>query len=165
MKHTSTIAMKVLKGTAVGIRSTISVSGGGRDSGVSTTHHTFFKLGTMTVMFTSGFPALIGEGDRLAVAGRLKGRMLIAEAYINETARVSGDAGLWSYFVGMLVGLLLGSASLLTGLLGLVPSEFELELFWKIVLVVFGLVFCVLGLYCMSRWLRIRNAVRLLRSC
>jgi hypothetical protein len=159
------MAMKILKGTATSVRYTIDVSGGENNSGVSTRHHTIFKIDGTTVMFTSGVPAVIGEGDRLVIAGHLKGRLLKAEAYLNQTAQVRGDAGIWANFAGMVFCLLLGMAALSVVLLGpfipWLPSLDQLEI---VLAVTFGGIFCGIGLYCLYRWLLIRNAVRLLRE-
>ena len=98
--------MEVLKGMAAGVRYTVHVSGD-RD-GVSTKHQAIFKVGETTVTFASGTLPVISEGDRLVVAGRMRGRVLLAEAYRNDTAGVRGDTGLWLNFAGMVFGLLVG---------------------------------------------------------
>lgn len=77
-KRTSLMATEVLRGTAVGVRHTVHVRGD--REGITTSHHTLFKLGEMTVIFTSGSPPIISEGDQLVVAGRLRGRVLLADA-------------------------------------------------------------------------------------
>lgn len=154
---------EVIKGTATGIRESIHVSGD--KSGVSTRHHTLFKVGTMTVIFVSGGPPIIGEGDRLVVAGRRRGRQtLIADAYHNQTAGVIGNAGLWGSLVGMLFALTMGAAFALYALLGFPPGASGVELFWRLFLGGFGLISCCAGLYSMYRWLRIRDAVRVLKG-
>jgi hypothetical protein len=161
----SQIAMEVLKGTATGVRYTIDVSGGENNSGVSTWHHTIFKIDGMTVMFTSGAPAVIGEGDQLVVAGRLKGRLLKAEAYVNQTAGVKGDAGMWASFAGMVFCLLLGAIALGGGLLWpLIPWLPSLDQLGMALAITFGGIFCGMGLYCLYRWRRIRDAVKLVIS-
>lgn len=86
--------MEVIKGTATSVRYTVNVTG--NKDGISTRHQAIFKVGVTTVMFDSASPAIICEGDRLTVAGRLRGRMLLAEAYQNDTAGVRGDSGMWS---------------------------------------------------------------------
>lgn len=154
---------EVIKGTATGIRESIHVSGD--KSGVSTRHHTLFKVGTTTVIFVSGGPPIIGEGDRLVVAGRRKGRQtLIADAYVNQTAGVMGNAGLWGSLVGMLFALIMGATFVLYALLGFAPGGDGVELFWRLFLGGFGAISCCAGLYSMYRWLRIRDAVRVLRE-
>jgi hypothetical protein len=154
---------EVIKGTATGIRESIHVSGD--KSGVSTRHHTFFKIGTTTVIFVSGGPPIIGEGDRLAVAGRRKGRQtLVADAYVNQTAGVIGNAGMWGNLVAMLITLVMGPAFILYALLGFGPGGDGVELFWRIFVGAFGLFSCGAGFYSMYRWLRVRDAVRVLRE-
>jgi hypothetical protein len=160
---TSPMNTEVIKGTATGIRESIHVSGD--KSGVSTRHHTLFKVGTTTVIFVSGGPPVIGEGDRLVVAGRRRGQqMLIADAYHNQTAGVIGNAGLWGSLVGMLVSLAMGAAFTLYALLSFPPGVSGVELFWRLFLGGFGVISCCVGFYSMYRWLRIRDAVRVLRG-
>ena len=93
----------LLKGTAAGVRYTVHVSGD--KDGVSTRHHTLFKIGAMTVVYASDSPPVIGEGDRLVIAGRMKGKVLMAEAYLNQTAGVTGNSGLRTNLVGAIFGL------------------------------------------------------------
>ena len=161
--------MEVIKGTAAGVRSTIHVSGD--KNGISTRHHTIFKVGVATVMFTSGAPAIIGEGDQLTVAGKMKGRrILIAHAYLNQTAGVRGDAGMWANFIGMVfIGMvfsfLLAAAGLCWVLLGpVIPGIPHLDAELKWLVAVAGAVFCGFWLCCLYRWLRIREAVKLVRG-
>jgi hypothetical protein len=71
---------ELISGIAAGVRYTVHVSGD--KDGVSTSHHTIFKVGDITVLFTSAAPALISDGDRLVLAGQRKGaRMLLAGGY------------------------------------------------------------------------------------
>lgn len=158
------MAMEVLKGTVSSVRYSIDVYGGENNSGVSTRHHTIFKINGTTVMFTSGAPAVISEGDRIVVAGRLKGRLLKAEAYLNQTAEVRGDAGMWANFALMVFCLLLGMSVLGIVLLGpFIPSLPSFDQFWTVMVMLFGGFFCAVGIYCLSRWLRIRDAVKLVK--
>ncbi len=153
--------MEVLRGAATGVRYTVHVSGD--KDGVSTRHHAMFKLGATTVMFDAGAPPVITEGDRLVVAGRLKGRVLLADAYLNQTAGVLGDSGKWVSFAAMLFFLLLGAAGLGWPLLGrLFPDipAFDETLGWY--LAPFGAFFAAFGFYHLYKWRRIRGAVRLL---
>ncbi len=98
---------EVLKGTATGVRESIHVRGD--SSSVSTSHRTIFKIGATTVIFISGGMPIIGEGDSLVVAGRLKGRVLLAEAYRNDTVGVRGNSGMRENFVGMVVTFVAGA--------------------------------------------------------
>jgi hypothetical protein len=153
--------MEVLKGTAAGVRYTVHVSGD--KDGVSTRHHAIFKLGATTVMFSSGAPAVIGEGDRLVVAGRMKGKsVMLADAYRNNSASVRGDSGMWSNFVAMLICFSFGAAGL--GWLLLEPfvpwlPRLDEMLFWFVA--IGGAFLTLWGCYCLYKWLRIRVAVRL----
>lgn len=153
--------MEVIKGTAASVRYTVNITR--NKNGISTYPHAIFKVGATTVMFDSASPAIIGEGDHLVVAGSVKGRGLLAEAYRNDTAGVRGDSVMWSNFVGMVSSFLavgLGWA-LLEPLIPALPRLDE-ALWW---LVSFGRAFfTVLGLYCLYKWLRIHNAVRLVKG-
>jgi hypothetical protein len=152
--------MEVLKGMAAGVRYTVHVSGD-RDS-VSTRHHALFKMGMTTVMFDSGAPPVISEGDRLVVAGRIKGRVLLADAYLNQTAGIRGDSGKWMSFASMLFFFLLGAAGLSCPFLGrLFPGYaiFDTILAWY--LAAFGAFLVTIGFYNLYKWQRIRGAVRL----
>jgi hypothetical protein len=154
--------MEVIKGTATSVRYTVNVTG--NKDGISTRHHAIFKVGATTVMFDSASPAVIGEGDRLIVAGLMRGRVLLAKAYRNDTAGVCGDSGMWANFIGMVVSFLAGGIGLGWALLEpLVPELPRLDesLWWLISLG--GAVFTVLGFYCLYKWLRIRSAVGLVK--
>lgn len=154
---------EVLKGTATGVRESIHVRGD--SSSVSTSHRTMFKIGATTVIFVSNGMPIISEGDRLAVAGTRRGKqLLVAFAYINQTAGVMGNAGLWSYFGGMLVSLLAGAGLLLAILLGFIPGGDSIDQFWRVFLGVLGLTCLGAGFYSMYRWLRIRAAVKVLKG-
>ena len=155
--------MEVVRGTAAAVRHAVHVSGN-RD-GVSTKHHAVFRVGETTVVLASGAPPVVEEGDRLVVAGRMRGRVLVAEAYRNDTAGVRGDTGLWLNFAGAACGLLAGAAGLggwLLNRLGLgLPDLDETVLMY---MVVGGALSTAIGLYCLSAWLRVLGAVRLVRD-
>jgi hypothetical protein len=155
------MATEVVKGVASAVRYTIDVSGG-RD-GVSTKHHTIFKVGDTTVMFTSGSPPIIGDGDQLAVAGRRRGRVLVCEAYVNRTTLIRGDSGLWYSLIGAAILAPVGAAAVTWALLGpLAPFLPQLELVPRLMLLVGGLTSLVPGLLLLYRWVTIRRAVKLL---
>jgi len=157
------MATEVVKGAATAVRHTIDVRGD-RD-GVSTRHHTIFKVGDTTVMFTSGSPPVIGDGDQLVVAGRRRGRMLVAEAYINRTLMVRGDSGRWQNLIGAALGLPAGAAGIGLALLGyVVPSLPRWDLPLLLMILAAGLTFFCLGLLTLYRWVLIRRAVKLLQG-
>ena len=157
------MATEVVKGTASAVRYTIDVSGG-RDS-VSTKHHTFFKVGETTVMFTSSSPPIIGNGDQLAVAGRWRGKVLVAEAYINRSAMIRGNSGLWYNFLSAAFMLPLGVAAISWALLEpVVPFLPRLVLAFRLMALGLGLAFLVPGLFMLYRWVQIRRAVKLLQG-
>jgi hypothetical protein len=154
---------EVIKGTATGVRESIHVRGD--SSSVSTSHRTIFKIGTTTVIFVSNGMPIIGEGDRLTVAGTMKGRVLLADAYINYTAGVRGNSGMRENFFGMIGSFLAGAGGLGWVLLEpLIPELPRLDdsLWWLVFLA--GAFFTALGFYCLYKWMRIRYAVGLVRS-
>jgi len=153
---------EVLKGTATGVRESIHVRGD--SSSVSTSHRTIFKIGATTVIFVSNGMPIIGEGDRLTVAGTMKGRVLLADAYINNTAGVRGNSGMRENFVGMVSLFLAGAVGLGWALLEpLIPELPRLDGLWWLVSLA-GAFFTALGFYCLYKWMRIRSAVVLVRS-
>lgn len=149
------MATEVVKGTATAVRYTIDVRGGG-DS-VSTSHHAIFKIGDTTVVFTSGSPPIIGDGDRVIVAGRKRGKMLVALAYVNRTATVRGNSGLWQNLLGAAFMLSLGAFGLALAL-----PPFDLEP--RSMLLGAGLLFTGMGLLLLYRWAAIRRAVKLVKA-
>jgi hypothetical protein len=164
-EHTSSMAIEMLKGTAAGVRYTVHVSGD-RD-GVSTRHHAIFKVGETTVMFASGAPPVISEGDRIVVAGRMRGggRVLLCDAYKNTSVGVRGDSGLWLNFAGMLFAFFFGAVSLGWWLLEpFIPwlPRLDETLSWFVAAC--GAFFTFWGFYCLYKWRRIRSAVRLVRQ-
>lgn len=162
--HITPFIMERIEGTATGIRCMAHVSGD--RNGISTRHHTIFKIGTTTVIFTSISPPIISEGDRLIVAGKMKGKaLLIADAYINRSIGIKGDAGAWDSLIGMILCTLTAAMGLGWALLwplfsGSPHSVSELK--WLIAAV--GAFFFGFALYCLCRWLRISEAVRLVRN-
>ena len=157
------MATEVVKGSASAVRSTIDVRGD-RD-GVSTRHHTIFKVGDTTVMFTSGSPPVISDGDQLLVAGRRRGRVLVAEAYVNRTLMIRGNSGLWQSLIGAAIGLPIGAAGIGLALLGhIVPFLPRWDLPVLLMVLAAGLTFFVTGLLLLYRWVLIRRAVKLLKG-
>jgi hypothetical protein len=154
--------MEVIKGMATGVRYTVHVSGD--KEGVSTRHHAIFKLGQTTVIFDSGAPPVISEGDRLVVAGRVRGRVLLADAFLNQTAWVRGDSGRRYYLAAMLFNLLLGGVGLAIGLFWPLIVGGEMDWGPRGMLVAAGVVFSAFGFVSLHRWLRIRRAVKLLKG-
>jgi hypothetical protein len=154
--------MEVIKGMATGVRYTVHVSGD--KEGVSTRHHAIFKLGQTTVVFNSGSPPVISEGDRLVVAGRLRGRVLLADAFLNQTASVRQDAGRLANLAATLFALPLGAVGLALGLFWPLIVGGEMDWAPRGMVVAAGAVFMAIGFLSLYRWLRIRRAVKLLKG-
>jgi hypothetical protein len=156
--------MEVLKGTAAGVRYTVHVTGD--KDGVSTRHHAIFKVGETTVMFDSGAPPVISEGDKLVVAGHMRGKnVMLASAYKNTSVGIRGDSGLWLNFASMLLFFIFGAAGLGWLLLEpVLPWLPRLDGIFSWFLAVCA-AFCISwGCCCLYKWLRIREAVRLVMS-
>lgn len=153
--------MEVLKGTATGVRYTVHVSGD--KEGVSTRHHAIFKLGQMTVVFDAGSPPVISEGDRLVVVGRLRGRVLLADAFLNQTASVRQDSGRLANLAAALFSLPLGAVGLALGLFWPLLVGGDMDWWPRGMMVAAGAVFVALSSLSLYRWLRIRRAVKMLK--
>ena len=82
--------METRRGAASGIRSAVEV--GGSNKHVSTTHVFTFQVDSQPVLYRSGTPAIIDNGDEVIVAGALSNGLLNARAYYNVTRRVSGSS-------------------------------------------------------------------------
>jgi hypothetical protein len=158
------MATEVVKGVVSAVRHTIDVRGD-RD-GVSTKHHTIFKVGDTTVMFISGSPPIISDGDQLVVAGRRRGpRMLVCEAYVNRTAMIRGDSGLWYSLIGAAFMIPVGAGAIAVSMLSpVIPVLPRMDLAPQLMLLGTGLCFFIPGLFLLYRWVIIRRAVRLLKS-
>lgn len=157
------MATEVVKGAASAVRSTIDVRGD-RD-GVSTRHHTIFKVGDTTVMFTSGSPPVISDGDQLLVAGRRRGKVLVAEAYVNRTLMIRGNSGMWQSLIGAAIGLPLGAVGIGLALLGhVLPSLPRWDLPVLLMVLAAGLLMFGTGLLLLYRWVLISRAVKLLKG-
>lgn len=160
--------MEVRRGTVSKSSHTLSVSGsgGGDNTVISTKHHTNFSLddGT-TVMFSSGGPAVIRDGDQVIVAGQQRGGLMRAEAYWNLTAHVRGDSGQWARLFSATLGLLFGLASIVCGIFA---SDYVLgfpaDLTSILIALALGLFFGGLGVYNTYKWLRIWAAVKALEN-
>jgi hypothetical protein len=113
-------------------------------------------------MFSSGSPPPISEGDWLVIAGRMKGRLFLADAYLNVTAGVKGDSGMWYSLVSAIFFLLLFVAAVVGIILfRLIPDEAGLNIIFEVMIGVMGLFGLGYSFYGLRRWRRIRESVRL----
>ncbi len=93
--------MYTLEGVVSKLRSTIEISGGGRESSVTTTHVTVFLLDGQPVKIKSREAVLVNDSDYMTVAGKASNGVFNTYAYINNTTGVSGNIGLAiNYFFG-----------------------------------------------------------------
>lgn len=159
--------MDVRRGTVTKFRSSITVSGGENNSGVSSRHHTSFVLDGLTVIFVSAAPPVINEGDQLIVAGTQQGQMLKAYAYHNLSMHVVGNEGTWKRLreaVGffLLMCLCFGLSYLF--LLGQGANRDTSDLLVGLVAMAVGLGCTGATCYYFYRWLKVREAVKLLQE-
>jgi hypothetical protein len=142
----------ILKGTVSSARATTSISGGGDNSSVQTTHILLFKVDGRQVKLSSASPAMISDTDVVVFAATEKNGAFIALAYRNETTGVIGNAGKLGPVIGMLVGLVgavftftqFGSSSF-----GFLPK-------------LAGSVFLTVAIFSAVRFLKIKSAADLL---
>lgn len=91
--------------------------------------------------------------------------MLLADAYLNQTALVRGDSGMCANLVGMIFCLLLGAVGVGLGMLWpLISGGTDVDGWVRLMAVVGGALIWAGGFYCLYRWLRIRSAVKLVRD-
>ncbi len=98
--------MDVIKGVVSKLRNSVEISGGGNDSGVTTTHVTVFQIKGQPVKVKSREAVLVDESDIVAVSGKISNGVFNAYAYINHTTGVTGNTGIGiHYFFGLVFSL------------------------------------------------------------
>jgi hypothetical protein len=154
--------MDIRRGTVTKFHSSISVSGGENNSGVTTRHHTSFTLDGLTVMFVSAAPPVINDGDQLIVAGRQQGRVIKAYAYRNLSMHVTGSEGAWKSLGEALGCLFLACVSFWLSffLFPISNPQDTSDIIVGIIAGVAGVVLISASLYYFSRWLKVREAVK-----
>lgn len=85
--------METIKGIASNVRNTVSISGGGNDSQITTTHIAVFQIEGRQVKAKSGEPLLINEGDSVIAVGSISSGVFNALAYKNLTTLTEGNEG------------------------------------------------------------------------
>ncbi len=91
--------MQTQQGTVSGLKSSVEISGGGNDTQVSTTHVTCFQLDNVPVMLKTGSPAMIDNGNKIAVSGGTNGGVFRALAYRNMTTGATGSGRILAYIL------------------------------------------------------------------
>ncbi len=94
--------METIRGAAEKIRNTVSVSGGGKDTNVTTSHISLFQINGKQIKVTSGEPVMIEEGDEVLLAGGEKNGVFNAVAYRNIT---TGARGSTPYLSHLIIGI------------------------------------------------------------
>ena len=146
--------MNTLRGAVSSARATTSISGGGDNSPVQTTHILLFKVDGRQVKLSSASPAMISDNDIVVLAGIEKDGAFVALAYRNETTGVIGNAGTLGPAIGVLVGLI-GAAFAFT-----VFGSSSFGVFPKLI----GLVFLAVATFSAIRFLKIKSAADLLAA-
>jgi len=146
--------MQVIEGVASKVRHTSSVSGGGKDGSVSTSHISIFQLNKQQVQIASAHPSLVDENDSVSVAGKVKNGVLKAYAYKNTTTGASGDSGALNSFFFGLIAFIVSAFAFLTfsdPFFGFLPK-------------IFSLIFACGGFAMLYQGLQISKAKKLIQS-
>jgi hypothetical protein len=157
----------VHRGTVTKLNSSINISGGENNSGITTRYHTTFLLDGVTVLFTSGAAPVINEGDQLMVAGSQQGRVLKAYAYRNLSMHVIGNEGTWKRLGEALVCLMLAGISLwLFYSFLFVPNKYHSTADTVIGIIAGAASVALIGgsLYYLYRWSKVSRAVKMLKE-
>ncbi|EHE6926753.1 hypothetical protein [Vibrio cholerae] len=145
--------MDILKGVVSKLKSTIEISGGGRDSSVTTTHVTIFHLDGQPVKIKSREAVIVDNSDTMTVAGKVRNGVFNAYAYINNTTGVSGNIGLAiHYFFGIVFPFA-----------GLFAINTFSDPFFGVIPTILGAGFIGVGLYMFYKGTQISKASKLLR--
>ncbi len=146
--------MEKIKGIASQVRNTISVSGGGNNSSVTTTHIAIFQIEGRQIQCKSSEPILINEGDMVMVASKTGSGILNGYAYMNLNTRAVGNEG---WVLMLFFGVLFPAVSVA------VFSIFS-DPFFGVLPKVIGGIFLVVGLGMFYRGIRVLQAVRVLKK-
>lgn len=148
--------METLRGVVSNLRASVEVSGGGNDSGVTTTQVASFRLGDVPALFKSREMILVADGDQVVATGTRRSGVFRVFAYRNVTTGVEAQAG-------MLMAILFGAGLTVVGfyLIGAywMPSSADSAL-----TLLFGLGFAGPGAYLLKQGLDIRRAWNALRA-
>ncbi|MDH5178278.1 MAG: hypothetical protein OEZ39_19820 [Gammaproteobacteria bacterium] len=69
--------MEQVRGTVSNVRNSVSISGGGENSRVKTTHIVVFRIAARQIKIKSGEPLMINEGDEVFAVGYTRSGILI----------------------------------------------------------------------------------------
>lgn len=146
--------MEVLKGVASNVRNTVSISGGGKDSQITTTHISLFQIDGRQIKASSSEPVTINDGDEVLVVGRTGSGTFNALAYKNLTTSVEGNAG-WA------LAMMLGVVFPIAGIYTIIKfSDPFFGVFPKII----GGIFIAVGVYMIYSGARVLQAINQLRQ-
>jgi uncharacterized BrkB/YihY/UPF0761 family membrane protein len=119
----------------------------------------------MTIVFVSTAPPLINDGDELIVAGGRQGQVIKAHAYCNLSMHVVGDEGAWRRLAETLGCLLLSCLFFwLCFSFLFVPDKYHTtgDTVIGVLAAAAGLAFIVSSFYYFYRWLKVKEAVKML---
>ena len=145
--------MDEVRGIASNVRNTVSISGGGNDSQVTTTHLTHFNIDGKIVK-TVASPLMINDGDDVFAVGNTSNGMLNALAFKNFTNNVTGNQG---WLIMLLFGIGFPVVSVISYL------QFSDPFFGIVPKIVSG-VFLVAGLVMFFRGVRIFLAANVVKQ-
>jgi hypothetical protein len=148
--------METTRGTAEKIRNTVSVSGGGKDANVTTSHITLFQINGKQMKVTSSEPVMIEEGDEVLLAGSERNGVFNAIAYKNITTGARGNT---AYLSHLIIGVVFPAAAIFffTTFAGKIDLDFAPKPLQFLPIIV-PAIFFLAGIYILVTGFRIMKA-------
>lgn len=146
--------MEKVRGIASNVRNTVSISGGGENSQIITTHISVFQIDRRQIKAKSSEPLMINECDKVLVVGNTYRGIFNALAYKNLTTCVEGNEG---WVLMLIFGVVLSG----TGIVAI--STFS-NPFFGVFPKIIGSIFIAIGIYTLFRSARVLQAVNELRQ-
>lgn len=137
--------MELVQGTVKILQSTVSLSGGGKDSSVTTTHIYILEINGQTIKFEFYDPAIISDGDNIIVVGKQKNGVIEAVIYYNETRNIRYYNYSKTILIVSLILLLIGFG------FGIILGREDG--------IIFGGIFLAVGLIFVYKYLTLREAI------
>lgn len=153
--------MNTLHGRVSDYHTDTSVSGGGENSSVSTTHYAHFMLDSQKVLIEHHAPVMIGTGDRVSVTGELRDGIFHGRAWYNHTLRHIAYPGHRIFLVlGLLIGVIAPAVAVAVGSFFISDNQTLQGSFF----LVMGGLSLMFGVYVLNIALTNRRAIRQLNA-